>query len=261
VPTASPPETPRHIPPSTPASAAPAQPLPPPPAPPKPAPVQAAPPKPAPATPLSSQPTPSAPPASAPAKPAAARVALAYLEVLNEGPDKGKRIDIHGALTNIGRGGHNDLVLSSESVSDSHAKLQRRDAGWFIVDIDSTNGTYVGGRRVQGEQALTGAPDLRFGDVKVGFRPSAETIDEGTSTRAIVGVSAMLAKRVAERRATEGVARGSVQVPSPASVPSVVPPAPAPTPTSGRTPAWLWVGIVVVAIAAVAGYYFFLRGP
>ena len=198
------------------------------------------------------------PPAPAPAKPAALRPALARLEVLNDGPEKGKRLDVHGPLTHIGRGEHNDLVLANASISDSHAKLQRREAGWFIVDIDSTNGTYVGGRRVHGEQALTGAPDLRFGDVKVAFRPSAETIDEGKSTRAIVGLSFSEAKRQAERRSTGGVSHSALPVPpSETARPSAVPSKPAPTPTSGRTPAWLWVVAVLVVIVALARIFFF----
>jgi pSer/pThr/pTyr-binding forkhead associated (FHA) protein len=102
-----------------------------------------------------------------PSRPSPNRPALATLTVSGEGPDKGKHFDVIGPLTNIGRGAHNDFVLSSESVSDSHAKLQKRETGWVLVDVNSTNGTFVGGRRIAGELPLKGAPDLRFGDVRV----------------------------------------------------------------------------------------------
>lgn len=124
------------------------------------------------------------PPAAVPA----GRMPLATLEIINEGPLKGTRFEIHSALTNVGRGAHNDIVLSDESVSDSHAKIQRRDGGWFIVDQGSTNGTYVGGRRVEGEQRVTGAPDVRFGGIKMTFRPLVTAADEGGGTRAIAAV-------------------------------------------------------------------------
>ncbi len=98
------------------------------------------------------------------------------------------KFDLHAALTNIGRGEHNDIAIRDESISDSHAKIQKRGGGWWIVDQGSTNGTYVGGRRVQGEQKLEGSPDLRFGGIKMTFRPAAQAAAEGGSTRAIAAV-------------------------------------------------------------------------
>ncbi|HEY5491485.1 MAG TPA: FHA domain-containing protein [Gemmatimonadaceae bacterium] len=153
----------------------------------------------APTPPVSAEPvTAPAPARPAPVQPAvpevriepAGRTPLATLEIINEGPLKGTKFEIHSALTNVGRGAHNDVVLADESISDSHAKIQRRDGGWFIVDQGSTNGTYVGGRRVQGEQHVTGAPDVRFGGIKMTFRPRVTAGDEGGGTRAIAAVSA-----------------------------------------------------------------------
>lgn len=157
-------------------------------------------PPPAPPAPVAAAPAPpaaaSAPPAVPPAKPApAARTPLGTLEIINEGPQKGTKFEIHSALTNVGRGAHNDVVLNDESVSDSHAKIQKRDGGWFVVDQESTNGTYVGGRRVQGEQRVEGAPDLRFGGIKMTFRPVAAAGDQGGGTRAIAAVAVDTARK------------------------------------------------------------------
>jgi Inner membrane component of T3SS, cytoplasmic domain len=155
--------------------------------------------KPAPAAPPAAPPAPPAPPASAPVaaapapapKPAAApaRQPLATLEVVAEGPLKGLKFELHSALTNIGRGDHNDIAIKDESISDSHAKIQKRGDGWYVVDQESTNGTYVGGRRVQGEVRVEGAPDLRFGGIKMTFRPMAVVQDAGAGTRAIAAVN------------------------------------------------------------------------
>ncbi len=128
------------------------------------------------------------------------RPALATLEVITTGPLKGTRFELHSALTNIGRGAHNDIAIRDESVSDSHAKIQRRGDGWWIVDQDSTNGTYVGGRRVQGEQRLEGAPDLRFGGIKMTFRTAADAVDEMGGTRAIAAMNPEAARRTAASR-------------------------------------------------------------
>ena len=144
---------------------------------------------PSPAPPMASaQPTPSAP----------ATPPIATLEVINEGPMKGKKFNIFSALTNIGRGAHNDIVISDESLSGSHAKILKRDGAWWVQDQGSTNGTYVGGRRVQGEQQLTGAPDVRFGGIKLIFRPAAASLeDTGGGTRAIAAFSIDAARKAA----------------------------------------------------------------
>lgn len=117
------------------------------------------------------------------------RAPLASLEVVNEGTSKGKRYEIRGPLAHVGRGPHNDVVVMDASVSDAHAKLQRRDSGWFVVDMDSTNGTYVAGRRVRGECALDSTAAVRFGGVKVIFRAAPpEVVEAEGGTRMIVGL-------------------------------------------------------------------------
>ncbi len=189
--TASPAPAAVPVPPAAPAPAAP--PVAAPPAPP----AAAAPtvPPPAAPVPVASTPEPAAP-AAAPA-PAArtGRAPLATLEIKAEGPLKGMKFELHAALTNIGRGEHNDIAIRDESISDSHAKIQKRADGWWIVDQGSTNGTYVGGRRVQGEQMLEGAPDLRFGGIKMTFRPATQAPESGGSTRAIAAVDAEALRR------------------------------------------------------------------
>ena len=116
------------------------------------------------------------------------RSVLATLEILNEGVMKGTRFEVRSPLTHLGRGPHNDVIVTDESVSDSHAKLQRRDAGWFVVDMHSTNGTYVAGQRILEECRLDGTVDLRLGGIKMSFRPAVESAEVGAATRTIVGV-------------------------------------------------------------------------
>lgn len=180
---------------------------------------------------------------------AAAPPTLAVLTVLNEGPDKGRQFQVTSPRTDIGRGAHNDLVLPNESISDAHAKLQLREAGWVLVDLDSTNGTYVGGRRVMGEQLLTGAPDLRFGDVKVGFRSVVETAANEKSTRAITGVSLEQARRSAEARQ----ARSS---PTPVKAPA----SRAGSSDASPSRSGPLVMMLVLVVAAALVWWFFLRG-
>jgi pSer/pThr/pTyr-binding forkhead associated (FHA) protein len=111
---------------------------------------------------------------------------LATMQVTSTGVLNGQQFEVRTPLAHVGRGAHNDIVLPDESVSDSHAKIQKRETGWYVVDMGSTNGTYVGGRRVEAEQRIEGAPDIRFGGVKVAFRPSGleEMAEDAKGTRA-----------------------------------------------------------------------------
>jgi len=74
---------------------------------------------------------------------------------------KGQRLSVKTPVVNIGRADYNDLVLPDESVSTTHAKLQRREGVWVLVDLDSTNGTFIDGDQIKGEAPLTPGP--RFG--------------------------------------------------------------------------------------------------
>jgi pSer/pThr/pTyr-binding forkhead associated (FHA) protein len=131
---------------------------------------------------------------------------------------KGTKFEIHTPLTNIGRGPHNDVALNDESVSDSHAKILKRDGSWWLVDQGSTNGSYIGGRRVQGEQQIQGAPDVRFGSIKLMFKSTpVPAEDEGKGTRAIAAFGVEAAKKAAEKkRATASAA----PQPEPAQLPA-----------------------------------------
>ena len=115
---------------------------------------------------------------------------LARLTIVNEGVTRGQHFDILAPLAHVGRGAHNDVAIADESVSDSHAKLQRRESGWVVVDMGSTNGTYVNGRRVTGERAIESGVELRFGGVKLAFRPALDARDGAGSTRVVVGLRA-----------------------------------------------------------------------
>jgi pSer/pThr/pTyr-binding forkhead associated (FHA) protein len=114
-----------------------------------------------------------------------ARPVLATLEIINQGMLRGRKFAVRTPLAHIGRGAHNDVVIPDESVSDTHAKLQKREAGWYVVDMDSTNGTYVAGTRIAGEQRLIGTPDVRFGGVKMIFQSAAPADGDAVGTRAI----------------------------------------------------------------------------
>ena len=113
---------------------------------------------------------------------------FATFEVLNTGVLQGTRFRIERPVAQVGRGAHNDVRLADDSVSGAHATLTRRANGWVVLDLGSTNGTYVDGERITGERRLDGSCELRFGNVKVLFRAMRGADRDEASTRALVGV-------------------------------------------------------------------------
>jgi len=105
--------------------------------------------------------------------------------VVRSGALKGQRLPIRVPIVNVGRAEYNDIVLPDDSVSTSHAKLQRREGVWVLVDLESTNGSFVDAERVQGETPLAPGALLRLGDVQLLFEPTDDTVDaaKGSSTK------------------------------------------------------------------------------
>src|SRR5437868_9299803 len=67
-----------------------------------------------------------------------------------------------------GRLGSLEIVLDDSSVSRRHAEVRLGDDGWFVRDLESTNGTYVNGVRIgPGEHPLRARDVLQFGKVAV----------------------------------------------------------------------------------------------
>jgi len=56
----------------------------------------------------------------------------------------------------IGRSMRCDLVLRQETVSRRHAQLFFREGRWIVVDLGSTNGTFLNERLVQRSELLPG---------------------------------------------------------------------------------------------------------
>ena len=65
----------------------------------------------------------------------------------------------------VGRGEDNDIVIPHASVSRAHARLMKRNGTYNLMDLNSTNGTFVDDRKVNGSTSLANGSRVRFGDV------------------------------------------------------------------------------------------------
>ena len=81
---------------------------------------------------------------------------------------KGRKVPIAGAKAVLGRSKDCEVQVEDANVSRRHAELRREGSTWWLVDLDSTNGTELNGKRVQraklsdGDKITLGGTDLVF---------------------------------------------------------------------------------------------------
>ncbi|MFL5839319.1 MAG: FhaA domain-containing protein [Thermoleophilaceae bacterium] len=80
----------------------------------------------------------------------------------------GKRTVLAGERTTIGRSRECDVVVDDPNVSRKHAEVRRTIEGWMVVDLGSTNGIKVNGRRVN-EAVLSAGDEITLGLVQLAF--------------------------------------------------------------------------------------------
>ena len=134
----------------------------------------------------------------------------------------------------IGKAAHNHIALTDPTVSNTHAIVTARDAGYTIVDLGSRNGTFVNGERL-GSQAHT----LRHGDkIQLGktvltFRNPGETTGNMTAVLSREDLEDVRG-RAAVTNATPKKERRAAEPLSPERPPAVQ--APNAAPGSGSAP-------------------------
>jgi signal transduction histidine kinase/pSer/pThr/pTyr-binding forkhead associated (FHA) protein len=73
-----------------------------------------------------------------------------------QGRDQGRRFDLPAASWTIGRDAANPIQLRDHEASRRHAEVHGEDGEFEIVDLQSSNGTWVNGKRVERHTLRTG---------------------------------------------------------------------------------------------------------
>ncbi len=129
---------------------------------------------------------------------ALAEVELPALDlVVQEGPDKGLRLPLRGRSLLLGSDPDLRMPLKDPTVSRRHARLEVTGLGLRLVDLESTNGTWVGDLRIQ--SAIVPIPGtIRLGSTVVkieareGEAPVKVNVYEGDRLAGMVGQSAAM---------------------------------------------------------------------
>lgn len=75
-----------------------------------------------------------------------------------------QHVAISGHPFTVGRHAENCLSIANSTVSGCHAEIIQVEDGLFIRDLESTNGTLLNGRRLQGIAGLCDGDILHFGN-------------------------------------------------------------------------------------------------
>jgi len=92
--------------------------------------------------------------------------------VVQESPvlDEGAEFELDSAPVTVGRGGQNDVAIDGdEFASARHVRFEPRRDGVWVLDLGSTNGTYVNGVRIVEARRLASGDVVRVGETDLRF--------------------------------------------------------------------------------------------
>ena len=93
--------------------------------------------------------------------------------VLTEKGGEQRRLVFNKPEITIGRVQGNDIVLPKGNVSKRHARVLLKDGKFIIVDLKSTNGTYVNGRKITTPLVVKEADKIYIGDFIMGVEENS----------------------------------------------------------------------------------------
>jgi FHA domain len=82
---------------------------------------------------------------------------------VTEGANSGLNVPLEGQPILIGRGADVTVRLDDDYVSTRHARFVPHGDDWYIEDLGSTNGTYIGSQRITTPMVVTVGVQVRMG--------------------------------------------------------------------------------------------------
>jgi hypothetical protein len=155
-------------------------------------------------------------------------MAAIFQLIVRSGPNTGKVYPLDAPEIIIGRDPNNGVAINDAEVSRKHAKLALQGSIYSILDLGSTNGTFVNGQRITGLQVLNPGDTVSFGAnivliFEAAMDPNATMISSAQAPRTITPVNRP--------------APAPVSVPPPA-LGQIPTPAPSPLPIPVSVPAY-----------------------
>ena len=89
---------------------------------------------------------------------------MPFAVVIHEKGGQPRRQEFDKNEVTIGRVQGNDIVLPKQNVSKKHSRIVVKDGKFIIVDLKSTNGTYVNGRKIASPMVIKETDKIYIGD-------------------------------------------------------------------------------------------------
>jgi DNA-binding NtrC family response regulator len=95
---------------------------------------------------------------------------------VTHGPDVGREVVSDKERIRVGAHSTNDLILVEDrTASRHHFEIQYSERGYLIIDLNSTNGTWLDGRRIE-RAYLSQGSQIRAGQTTLTFAPINEEV-------------------------------------------------------------------------------------
>src|SRR6185503_10810579 len=91
--------------------------------------------------------------------------------ILTEKGGATQRLDFESEEITSGRVDENDICLPKGNISKKHTKIVVKDGKIIVLDLKSTNGTYVNGKKLAGPQVITPTDKVYIGDFILNVEP------------------------------------------------------------------------------------------
>src|SRR5216110_2487089 len=101
--------------------------------------------------------------------------------IIQEKGGEQRRMVFNKPEVTIGRVQGNDIVLPKGNVSKRHARIVLKDGKFIIVDLKSTNGMYVNGRKITSPLVVKDSDKIYIGDFIVGVDEAASSDGDSAS--------------------------------------------------------------------------------
>lgn len=96
----------------------------------------------------------------------------------SKGPSAGKTYPLVGKTVKIGKGPENMIKIPDPTVSTNHCGIQINGTHFEVIDLGSSNGTFVNGKKVE-RRALRNGDVLTLGQTELRFESSVVDADGG----------------------------------------------------------------------------------
>jgi pilus assembly protein CpaF len=96
---------------------------------------------------------------------------MPFSVILTEKGGATQRLDFESEEITIGRVDENDICLPKGNISKKHTKIVVKDGKIIVLDLKSTNGTFVNGKKLAGPLVITPSDKVYVGDFILNVEP------------------------------------------------------------------------------------------